>query len=653
MQRAVWALFLLLLPLAAPAQSLITIAPQQCVWHAGDDPAWSAPTLDESGWRPYSEWNLPNAPLRYWVRCHADLSFLRSMAHPAIQFRLFASLQIFVNGDLIGSAGDLRDGSFDMNTVRSFQVPQADLNPPITTIAIRTAFPNWAPSQFRLIAVLTTSQLKIDIGDAETLRLSRSDQVFASSSRYLPIAACYEVIGVVAIMLLGLWLYDRSHGELLLLGTLCLFIAALRLNEFCAATMWQYPFRTFIAVYLAGNLVAPFAQTMFFFTLARRRMPLLFWIFCGYVAIEFALEGFEWLFGIGAPVWQNSLILNLRPFFAQMARLTAPLVAFWPLWRIPRRMRLVAGLCIILASVDLLWFGIQATSTIFPIPGVPKLYELWRGDLLEARALITACVLTALLALLFREQRQVTEDRAILAGEVQAARSVQQYLIPEHLPQTQGITIKSEYHPARDVGGDFFQVLPQSDDGSLLVVIGDVAGKGVEAGMLATLIVGAVRTAAAFTSDPARILTLLNERLNGRGLVTCLALRIERNGSAALVNAGHLPPYLNGKELALDGALPLGAVSGISFPVSLFRLAEGDTLILMTDGVAEAQDARGQLFGFERVGDLLNRGANGAALAEAAQQFGQQDDITVLTLTRQATGSETLREISTPILAQA
>jgi serine phosphatase RsbU (regulator of sigma subunit) len=160
-----------------------------------------------------------------------------------------------------------------------------------------------------------------------------------------------------------------------------------------------------------------------------------------------------------------------------------------------------------------------------------------------------------------------------------------------------------------------------------------VAGKGIEAGMLATLIVGAVRTAATFTSDPARILALLNERLIGRGLVTCLALHIDQDGSATLVNAGHLPPYLNSKELPVEGALPLGAVSGQHFPALHFTLSEGDSLVLMTDGIAEAQNAQGQLFGFQRIADLLHAGADGPALASAAQAFGQQDDITVLSLT--------------------
>jgi hypothetical protein len=240
------------------------------------------------------------------------------------------------------------------------------------------------------------------------------------------------------------------------------------------------------------------------------------------------------------------------------------------------------------------------------------------------------------LIVLYLRYRDEQLDQAAFEQDMAAARNVQQYLIPVHLPATPGLTIESEYRPAREVGGDFFQVLPKAADGSVLVVVGDVAGKGLHAGMLATLIVGAIRTAATFTNDPRQILTLLNERMCGRGLATCLALRIGIDGNAELANAGHLPPYLNGKELAMEGALPLGVVHGVDFPVLRFKLAEGDSLMLMTDGVAEAQDAAGHLFGFDRISEMLGTGIVAAALATAAQNFGQEDDITVLTVARMA-----------------
>jgi hypothetical protein len=226
----------------------------------------------------------------------------------------------------------------------------------------------------------------------------------------------------------------------------------------------------------------------------------------------------------------------------------------------------------------------------------------------------------SILALRFARTRS-QEER--FASEVEGARSVQQYLIPAHLPFTPGFRLESQYLPAREVGGDFFQVLPLASDGGLLVVVGDVAGKGLEAGMLATLIVGAIRTAVAFTGDVSKILGLLNERLDGEG-------------NATLVNAGHLPPYLNGIELPMEGALPLGAIPGVEFPVLRFHLSEGDSLVLMSDGIVEAQKADGELFGFERVGKMLCESATAGELAAAARDFGQEDDITVLSVARAA-----------------
>jgi serine phosphatase RsbU (regulator of sigma subunit) len=220
--------------------------------------------------------------------------------------------------------------------------------------------------------------------------------------------------------------------------------------------------------------------------------------------------------------------------------------------------------------------------------------------------------------------------------DVQQAQQVQQVLIPEQLPQVSGLTIESEYRPAREVGGDFFQILPHATDGSVLVVVGDVTGKGLQAGMLVALIVGAIRSTAETSAGALSMIEALNRRLCGRGRAhaTCLVLNIEADGVVTLANAGHLPPYLNGKALPMEGALPLGLAADEEFPVMRFQLAPGDTLMLMSDGIAEAQDEHGQLFGFDRVHELLKKQISAAEIATAAQSFGQQDDISVLSVTR-------------------
>ena len=137
-------------------------------------------------------------------------------------------------------------------------------------------------------------------------------------------------------------------------------------------------------------------------------------------------------------------------------------------------------------------------------------------------------------------------------------------------------------------------------------------------------------------ASPRFILEALNRRLLGResAQATCLALRIHADGSVILANAGHVPLYLNGCEIQMEGALPLGMVADIDLAISTFRLELGDSLTSVSDGIVEAQDAEGQLFGFERLCELLRRRISAAGLAQAAQSFGQTDDITVVSINR-------------------
>jgi hypothetical protein len=263
-------------------------------------------------------------------------------------------------------------------------------------------------------------------------------------------------------------------------------------------------------------------------------------------------------------------------------------------------------------------------------------FPLGVGVSLDAIASLLVAVVIALL--LLRRLLQSVHRQRLMALDVKQAQEVQQVILPEARLALPGLTIESEYRPAREVGGDFFQIIPHKTDGSLLIVAGDVTGKGLKAGMLVALLVGALRSAAETDSDPAGILAALNRRPLGRSdaQATCLALRIEADGSATLANAGHMAPYLNGEPLPMEGALPLGMVEGAEPSVMRFQLKLGDRLTLLSDGVAEATDANGRLFGFERVNELLRTAKTIAEIAGAAQAFGQEDDISVISVTRTA-----------------
>jgi serine phosphatase RsbU (regulator of sigma subunit) len=194
--------------------------------------------------------------------------------------------------------------------------------------------------------------------------------------------------------------------------------------------------------------------------------------------------------------------------------------------------------------------------------------------------------------------------------------------------------VESIYLPAQQVGGDFFQILP-AGEGGLLLVVGDVAGKGLPAAMLVSVLVGAIRGVADYTTDPAELLANLNERLVGRaggGFSTALVARISADGHVLAANAGHLSPYLDGEEIELPGALPLGVESGSRYVTTEFHLDPGSRLTFYSDGVVEAQSTKGELFGFERGRELSTEPAS--AIVEAARKFGQQDDITVVTIER-------------------
>jgi serine phosphatase RsbU (regulator of sigma subunit) len=244
-------------------------------------------------------------------------------------------------------------------------------------------------------------------------------------------------------------------------------------------------------------------------------------------------------------------------------------------------------------------------------------------------------ILTFLFAMafvMFFRFTRVSREQARTAAELNAAREIQQRLVPASLPKVYGYTLEAAYIPANEVGGDFYQVLAQSD-GSTLIVIGDVSGKGLKAAMTGALAIGSLRTLSQQCLSPAALLTALNHQLlqsQETGFVTCLCARIFASGESAFSNAGHLAPYRNGAEVPIESGLPLGITAAAQYSESNLHLDPEDSLTLLSDGVLEARNSTGELFGFERTSAVSSRPA--ANIAAAAQAFGQEDDITVLTI---------------------
>ena len=484
-------------------------------------------------------------------------------------------------------------------------------------------------------------------GDLEALDAQRAKVILEDGSALLSSTAMYLVIGVIGLTLVGLFYYDRARLDLLYLSMMCVLSAALRLNSFCMGIQMDYSSSLRLAITQVGNVIAAPVLVLFFFALARRRTPILYWVSLIPVVAQFSIS----LSSVFLPPeealslfrWTREVAQNSATGIGWLLVSTAPFVAFWPYSRITRRLRPLAALCLVLGVASFVWFAVELTN--IPQLGLPNLFRAWELQLLDIRGVVTACVLIALLVLLFRDQRLVTEERSTLAGEMQAAQDIQQAQVPASLETLPGFQIAVAFRPVREVGGDFYSCRVLSDN-RLRILLGDVSGKGAAAAMTAAVLTGAAQERQ--IESPAELLKLLNRVMAGmkiQGFATCLCAEISADGKLTVANAGHLAPYCGGEEMALDSDLPLGISRTEAYTEKTYQLSPGDALTFLSDGVVEARST-GELFGFDRARSISAQSAE--QIADAAQDFGQQDDITVLTLS--FAPAEVLQSYSYPVV---
>ncbi len=296
-----------------------------------------------------------------------------------------------------------------------------------------------------------------------------------------------------------------------------------------------------------------------------------------------------------------------------------------------------------LAMPAIVPMAVSSSSGEFPSLGLSYLWHPF-GITVNTVDLANVLMTLSISVLLFRRFLLSIRRERQMALDLKQAQEVKEVILPERRIILPGLEIESENRPALEVGGYFFQIIPNPRDSSLLIVAGDVAGKGLKAGMLVALLVGAIRSSAELDPDPVAILAALNRRLLGRGdaRATCLAMRIDKDGSVKLANAGHLPPYLNETPVEIEGSLPLGLVESCDYSELEFRLSPSDRLLLVSDGVPEATDVNGKLFGFDRVLELVRTHPTATKIAETAQAFGQEDDISVIAVKRVAVAEPAL-----------
>jgi serine phosphatase RsbU (regulator of sigma subunit) len=254
-----------------------------------------------------------------------------------------------------------------------------------------------------------------------------------------------------------------------------------------------------------------------------------------------------------------------------------------------------------------------------------------------------------------REERlkQQAHARERIEQELHVARRIQQASLPEAVPALEGWEIYPSYLPAREVGGDFFDFL-ELEDGRLGLVVGDATGKGVPAALVMSTTCGMIRAVTqASDYSPGEVLQRVNEalatRIPANMFVTCFYGVLDPGtGSFAYANAGHDLPYVRrggyAEELMARG-MPLGLMPGMSYEEKEIILGEGDRALFYSDGLVEAHNPEGAMFGFPRLQSLVAEHAQGEPLVDflmeelysfAGKRWEQEDDITLVTLHRVA-----------------
>jgi serine phosphatase RsbU (regulator of sigma subunit)/predicted ester cyclase len=258
-----------------------------------------------------------------------------------------------------------------------------------------------------------------------------------------------------------------------------------------------------------------------------------------------------------------------------------------------------------------------------------------------------------------RKQRleQEIRERERIEQELRVARDIQQASLPKEVPQLEGWQVSPYYQPAREVGGDFYDFF-DLEGGQVGVVVGDATGKGMPAALVAEATSNMLRAVAQAlgSSSPGEVLSRVNQTLLARippnMFVTCFYGVLDpSSGRLLYANAGHDLPYLwhggHAEELRARG-MPLGLMPGMSYEQKEVVLEPRDSTLLYSDGLVEAHDPQGEMFGFPKLQALVAEHGEEVSLGDflleelysfVGEGWEQEDDITLLTLKRSATRS--------------
>ena len=524
----------------------------------GDDSRWSHPDFDDSHWRVIStqeSWQDQGVSRPrdwFWYRLHVRLPVQHAPLSLLFNYSAFP-YELYVNGQLSGRYGQLPPHErVDGALIRVFEIPPSAARGDIV-IAIR--FLCWWRWESRYIWGGIVGERGLVLGT--TRSIDDEYRAWQSERRYewLPDYSVRFVSILLAAGLLLLYRTQRGENEYL-------WIAA----YFASITGWTFvndfqsisPISIQAIKYLDVGLMAISQVLLLQFVFAFLRQPIPLWL----------------------RIYQLSLLglpLAVAAYFAGLISLSASdlIVLLWGLpyafaipallfWRYIRGRREAGFLVIPLVLVNLtgilnslawLLYELRLRGTdadfvpTFQLGPIPV-------NIGQIGGLLFVLSIAAVLLHRFQETSR-SQERA--QGELEAARSMQEVMLPQHVGSTPGFAIEAVYIPAQEVGGDFFRLFPGAD-GSLLVVIGDVSGKGVKAAMLVSLIVGLLQKIVEVTREPTRVLNDLNTSLSGHtggAFATCCCALIRPDGHLRMSNAGHLSPYCRGTRTGDPGWIAL------------------------------------------------------------------------------------------------
>jgi hypothetical protein len=632
-------------------------------FHTGDDLQWASPSFDDSSWEPMQldgPWGSQghSAYTGYaWYRRHVQIKTLggAQAKYALLMPPVDDAYEIFWNGKPIGQYGEFppRARWYYTPLIRRFPVPSAESG----TIAIRV----WkSPLLFVDPDSLGGLYGPPLLGDADTIEA----QVAAWNAQLMRQNLYDYTLDILYgfVMLLSLLLWSRNRKVKLFLWLAIFTATPMILSIFQG--VFQFPIyfglgRGFNQPIYALNHVSLWFLLLYLLRLDGRP-TLAKWtrVLAIVTVLAGVLDGalaFFWghagaaMLALDAILTTLILVVEVFPFVIIGIGIRQRLE--------PSRWWLAISAFVsqmINTIADASAAGQRFTHWTLYYKVTTPLFTLF-GVRFNAGDLAGIGLFLSILYAVYRHSVEQQVRQTALEQEMQSAREIQRVLIPETLPSLEGFAMSSAYQPAQEVGGDFFQIIHE-DEGSTIVALGDVSGKGLKAAMSVSLIVGVLRSLSGEHSSPVEMLQGLNRCLCGRlqgGFVTAIVMRLFPNGKIILANAGHLPPFLNSAELVIEGSLPLGLISFAEYTEMQIQLHPGDHLSLYTDGLVEARSSTGEIYGFERLNTLFASRPTAQQATQAAVAFGQEDDITVLTLTRLAAGEESTTSVTAPFLEPA